>query len=82
MVLWAMWIAHLWLFRGDSVADWLGLLVVVDNIVSSTVHSHLFDFENGWLYVFAVGVLGGMALKQQVGEPGREHFATDGLILR
>jgi hypothetical protein len=24
----------------------------------------LFDFSNGWLYVFGVGVLGGMALRE------------------
>jgi hypothetical protein len=36
--------------------------------VSSTAHSHLFDFTNGWLYVFGVGVLGGMALRER-GEP-------------
>jgi hypothetical protein len=82
MVLWAMWIAHLWLFRGHAVANWLGLLVVVDNIVSSTVHSHLFDFANGWLYVFAVGVLGGVVLKQRVEEPGRKYLATDSFIFR
>src|SRR5262249_10635308 len=61
-VLWAMWIAHLALFRGQGVIAWLGLMVVVENILSSTVHSHLFDFNSGWLYVFAVGVLGGMPL--------------------
>jgi O-antigen ligase len=62
--LWAMWIAHLALFRGSSVAAWFGLVVVVENILSSTVHSHLFDFNNGWLYVFAVGVVGGMTLRE------------------
>jgi len=65
LVLWAMWIAHLHLFRGDSVIAWLGLVVVVENIVFSTVHSHLFDFASGWLYVFGVGVLGGMVLKER-----------------
>jgi hypothetical protein len=64
LALWAMWIAHLLLFRGGGVAGWLGTVVVVENIVSSTVHSHLFDFNNGWLYVFGVGVLGGMVLRQ------------------
>jgi O-antigen ligase len=63
--LWAMWIAHLALFRGSSVAAWFGLVVVVENILSSTVHSHLFDFNNGWLYVFAVGVVGGMTLRER-----------------
>jgi O-antigen ligase len=42
---------------------------VVENIVSSTAHSHLFDFTNGWLYVFGVGVLGGMALHERTLPP-------------
>ncbi len=65
LILWAMWIAHLLLFRGASVVAWLGTVLVVENIVSSTVHTHLFDFSNGWLYVFGVGVLGGTALHEQ-----------------
>lgn len=65
LALWAMWIAHLLLFRGGGAAGWLGTVIVVENIVSSTVHSHLFDFNNGWLYVFGVGVLGGKVLRQR-----------------
>lgn len=65
LMLWAMWVAHLLLFRGEDVAAWLGVVVAVENIVSSTVHSHLFDFNNGWLYVFGVGVLGGMVLRKR-----------------
>jgi hypothetical protein len=61
-VLWAMWIAHIALFTGPSAAAWLGLVLVMENIISSTVHSHLFDFNSGWLYVFGVGVLGGTIL--------------------
>jgi O-antigen ligase len=34
-VLWAMWIAHLLLFRGNGLAEWVGLLIVVQNIVGS-----------------------------------------------
>jgi hypothetical protein len=59
IALWAMWIAHLALFSGQSTIAWLGLVVIVENVLSSTVHSHLFDFNHGWLYVFATGVLGG-----------------------
>jgi hypothetical protein len=62
--LWAMWIAHLALFTGRSAFAWLGLVVVVEHILSSAVHSHLFDFNNGWLYVIAVGVLGGTVLRE------------------
>jgi hypothetical protein len=63
--LWAMWIAHLLLFRGEGAVAWLGLVVVVENILSSMVHSHLFDFNNGCLYVFATGVLGGTILNER-----------------
>jgi O-antigen ligase len=64
LVLWAMWIAHFLLFRGEGLASWIGPVVVAENIISSTAHSHLFDFTNGWLYAFGVGVLGGMALRE------------------
>ena len=59
-VLWAMWIAHLFLFRGDGLAGWIGILVVVQNLVGSFFNSHLFDFVQGWVYVIGVGVAGGI----------------------
>jgi hypothetical protein len=65
LVLWSMWIAHLRLFRGKGIFTWLGTVIVVENILSSTVHSHLFDSAHGWLYVFGVGVLGGMCLRHR-----------------
>jgi O-antigen ligase len=65
IVLWSMWIAHLRLFRGEGAIAWIGTVIVIENIISSTVHSHLFDSAHGWLYVFGVGVLGGMALRQR-----------------
>ena len=40
-----------------------GLLVVSYNVVSSLFNSHLFDFSQGWLYVFGVGITGGMVLR-------------------
>ncbi|MGA8322707.1 MAG: O-antigen ligase family protein [Xanthobacteraceae bacterium] len=64
-VLWTMWIAHFLLFRGEGIPAWLGTVVVAENIVSSTVHTHLFDFSNGWLYAFGVGVLGGSVLRER-----------------
>jgi O-antigen ligase len=64
-VLWAMWIAHLLLFRGNGLAEWIGLVIVVQNIVGSLFNSHLFDFVQGWVYVFGVGVAGGIALKNR-----------------
>ena len=68
-VLWAMWIAHLLLFRGGGLVNWIGLVVVVQNIVGSLFNSHLFDFTQGWVYVVGVGVAGGMALRRR-SEPG------------
>jgi O-antigen ligase len=65
VILWAMWLSHLLLFRGDGLANWLGLLVVVQNIFTSLLNSHIFDFHEGWMYVLGVGVAGGMALKAQ-----------------
>jgi len=62
-VLWAMWIAHLMLFRGDGLAAWVGLVIVAQNIVGSLFNSHLFDFDQAWIYVLGVGVAGGMVLK-------------------
>lgn len=62
VVLYAMWLAHLLLFRGEGLASWVGLLVVVQNMLSSLFNSHLFDFSEGWLYVLGVGVAAGMTL--------------------
>jgi len=59
----AMWLAHLALFRDDTLVAWFGLLVVTYNVVSSLFNSHLFDFGEGWLYVFGVGLTGGMMLR-------------------
>jgi O-antigen ligase len=63
VVLYAMWLQHLLLFRGDGLVNWIGLLVVVQNISTSLFNSHLFDFHEGWMYVLGVGVAGGMLLK-------------------
>jgi len=63
VLLYAMWLSHLLLFRGDGLAPWVGLLVVVQNIFTSLFNSHLFDFHEGWMYVLGVGVAGGMTLR-------------------
>jgi hypothetical protein len=65
VLLWAVWISNIALFHGPSTLAWLGLVVVVENVLSSTVHSHLFDFNSGWLYVFGVGALGGMIVGER-----------------
>lgn len=68
--LYAMWMVHLLLFRGQGLANWIGLLVVVQNLVSSLFNAHLFDFVEGWMYVLGVGVAGGMSLgaRRRIGE--------------
>ena len=62
ILLYATWAVHLLLFRGDGLANWIGLLVVVQNVFTSLFNSHLFDFHEGWMYVLGVGVAGGMVL--------------------
>ncbi len=47
-VLFAMWLAHLLMFRGPGLAAWVGLVVVTQNIIGSLVNSHLFRFHP-WL---------------------------------
>ena len=61
-VLYAMWLMHLRLFRGEGLVAWVGLLVVVQNIFTSLFNSHIFDFHEGWMYVLGVGVAGGTLL--------------------
>ncbi|KYG98597.1 O-antigen ligase family protein [Bradyrhizobium sp. DOA1] len=65
IILYAMWGLHLLLFRGGGLANWIGLLVVVQNIFTSLFNSHIFDFHEGWMYVLGVGVAGGMVLKSR-----------------
>ena len=62
ILLYAMWLVHLLLFRGQGFVAWIGLLVVVQNMFSSLFNSHLFDFHEGWMYVLGVGIAGGMTL--------------------
>jgi hypothetical protein len=63
LALYAMWGSHLRLFADAGLAAWVGLVAVVENFVSSLLNSHLFDFHEGWIYVLAVGVAGGMVLR-------------------
>ncbi len=64
-LLFAMWIAHLWLFRGPTFLAWAGLVVTAQNVVSSLFNSHLFDFTMGWFYVIMVGVLAGAVMRER-----------------
>src|SRR6187551_2210840 len=70
-VLWAMWVAHLMLCRGKTLAAWIGLVMVAQNIIGSLFNSHIFDFGQGWTYVIGFGVAGGMALSDRRSESTR-----------
>jgi O-antigen ligase len=63
VILYAMWLSHFQLFRGEGLAAWIGLMAVLQNVFSSLFNSHLFDFHEGWMYVLGVGVAGGMVLR-------------------
>ncbi|MBV9460977.1 MAG: O-antigen ligase family protein [Bradyrhizobium sp.] len=74
VLLYALWLVHLALFRGEGLVNWIGLLVVIQNMLTSLLNSHLFDFNEGWIYVLGVGIAGGMTLTQRassaLGEAG------------
>jgi O-antigen ligase len=72
----AMWAAHGWLFCGPSVASWIGFVVVLENVIASTFNSQLFDFTTGWIYVFGVGVAGGMVMKERGDQPPLYDFSS------
>ena len=72
VILYAMWLFHLLLFRGEGLVAWIGLLVVLQNFLSSLFNSHLFDFHEGWMYVLGVGVAGGMVLRARSGGEAAE----------
>lgn len=76
IILYAIWIWHLLLFRGDGLACWVGLLVVVQNVFTSLFNSHLFDFHEGWMYVIGVGVAGGMVIRAQQAEARLEEAGS------
>jgi hypothetical protein len=38
-------------------------MVVVQNFFTSLFNSHIFDFNEGWMYVLGVGIAGAAALK-------------------
>ena len=72
VVLYALWLVHLLLFRGEGLVAWIGLMVVLQNIFSSLFNSHLFDFHEGWMYVLGVGVAAGMVLRAKAAGPAGE----------
>jgi O-antigen ligase len=78
-VLLAMWAAHVLLFRGAGLMASIGTVIVVQNFLSSLVNSHLFDFGQGWLYVFGVGIVGGTVLRDAQIPPAVPPAASPGV---
>ena len=73
VLLWAMWLSQLYLFRGAGLVAWIGLVMVVQNLVGSLFNSFVFDFTEGWLYIFGIGVVAGMVRRQQdAGQPSMD----------
>ncbi len=68
--LYAMWAIHLLTFRGKGIVAWIGLVAVVQNVLSSLFNSHLSDFYQGWLYMMAVGIAAGTIAKTANPERG------------
>ncbi|MBV8924243.1 MAG: O-antigen ligase family protein [Bradyrhizobium sp.] len=66
ILLYAMWLSHLALFREEGLVNWIGLLVVIQNMLTSLLNSHLFDFNEGWIYVLGVGIAGGTTLARRL----------------
>jgi hypothetical protein len=58
----AMWISHLRLFRSTDWMAWVGLTVVVQSVIGSFLGTSLLDVSEGWIYVLGVGVAGGVML--------------------
>lgn len=63
ILLYAMWFSHLQMLRGSGLAAWVGTGLVVQNIVAGLFNASLVEFTYGWIYIFGVGVLGGMMLR-------------------
>jgi O-antigen ligase len=52
---------------GEGLAVWIGLVVVIQNIISSLFNSFLFDFTEGWIYVIGAAVAAGTVLRMRDG---------------
>lgn len=67
VVLWAMWAAQIIYFWQPGFLAWVGLVVVVQNVVGSLFNSFIFDFTEGWIYAFGVGVMAGIVRRYSRG---------------
>jgi hypothetical protein len=72
ILLLAMWAAQFRMFLQPGFTAWIGLSVVAQNVIGSLFNSHLFDFSQGWLYVFGVGIAGGVMLRRPAAGTARK----------
>ena len=72
ILLYAMWLVHGLLFRGDDLVAWIGLMAVVQNFFTSLFNSHIFDFTPGWMYVLGVGIAGGTMFRASQPDAARQ----------
>lgn len=68
VLLFAMWLAHLLLFRGDGLAAWIGTALVAQNVIAGLFNTSLLEFTHSWLYIFGVGALGALMLGRHQSE--------------
>jgi O-antigen ligase len=60
-----MWIAHLTLFAGNSIAHALGRAIVIQNVLSSLFNSSLSQVTQGTFYCLAIGLLAALIRQQK-----------------
>lgn len=65
VLLWAMWVSHLMLFRGPGFYQWAGTCVVVSNIIGSAFNNYLLEINHGLFYVLGVGIAGAGVLRER-----------------
>jgi O-antigen ligase len=60
-----MWIAHFSIFWGEGLPHVFGQAIVLQNVLSSLFNSSLSQVTQGTLYCLAVGLIGGLILRQR-----------------
>src|SRR5262245_34372934 len=63
VVLVAMWVAHLALFRDGTLVAWFGLVIVSLHVGAFPFNLDPVGFRQGWLYGHGRGLTGGMVLR-------------------
>ena len=90
VVLWAMWIAHLLFFRGNTLPEWIGFVIVTQNIVGSYLilicsisrkagpTSSVWAWQEGW----SVGSAQNRCSSWRASDRASHHVARAGTVER